>query len=75
MFRAAELANASDFIGSFPDGYKTVVGERGVALSGGQKQRSNLNCTIVCGFLISPASSGQTICFFFIIELLLPELC
>ena len=47
MFRAAELANASDFISSFPNGYKTVVGERGVALSGGQKQRSVL---VNCGF-------------------------
>ncbi|KAK9807462.1 hypothetical protein WJX73_010304 [Symbiochloris irregularis] len=36
---AAKLANAHDFISSFPQGYRTQVGERGVRLSGGQKQR------------------------------------
>ena len=36
---AARAANAHDFIASFPDGYGTVVGERGVKLSGGQRQR------------------------------------
>uniref|UniRef100_A0A914DKB6 Mitochondrial potassium channel ATP-binding subunit n=1 Tax=Acrobeloides nanus TaxID=290746 RepID=A0A914DKB6_9BILA len=36
---AARLANAADFIETFPHGYKTLVGERGVTLSGGQKQR------------------------------------
>lgn len=39
VMQAATIANAHEFIQSFPEGYDTLVGERGMALSGGQKQR------------------------------------
>jgi ATP-binding cassette subfamily B protein len=39
IFRAAELANAHEFIQEMPEGYDTIVGERGNTLSGGQRQR------------------------------------
>ena len=39
---AAQQANAHDFISAFPDGYGTMVGERGMQLSGGQRQRISI---------------------------------
>ncbi len=39
VLRAAQLAHCHEFISSFPQGYDTLVGERGVKLSGGERQR------------------------------------
>ena len=42
VIEAAKNANAHEFIMSFPDGYQTDIGQRGIKLSGGQKQRLSI---------------------------------
>jgi ABC-type multidrug transport system fused ATPase/permease subunit len=47
IIEAATLANADEFIRGFPDGYDTVIGDRGMRMSGGQRQRLGLARAIV----------------------------
>ena len=39
IIKAAKNANIHEFLETLPDGYKTLIGEKGIKLSGGQRQR------------------------------------
>jgi ATP-binding cassette subfamily B multidrug efflux pump len=47
VIEAARIAKADEFINRYPEGYSTLVGERGVTLSGGQKQRIAIARTLI----------------------------
>nr|WP_225887110.1 ABC transporter ATP-binding protein [Nodosilinea nodulosa] len=52
VITAAKAAQIHDFVADLPDGYDTVVGERGVGLSGGQKQRIAIARTLLTNYSI-----------------------
>jgi subfamily B ATP-binding cassette protein MsbA len=61
ILKAAELANVHEFVEQMPEGYDTIVGERGVTLSGGQRQRIAIARAIIRDtpiLLLDEPSSG-----------------
>ncbi|MBD2236792.1 ABC transporter ATP-binding protein [Aulosira sp. FACHB-113] len=52
VIEAAKTAQIHDFIDGLPDGYETIVGERGIGLSGGQKQRIAIARTLLTDYSI-----------------------
>ncbi|MGB9677303.1 MAG: ABC transporter ATP-binding protein, partial [Candidatus Ratteibacteria bacterium] len=48
IINAAKIANAHEFIMKFPNGYDTLLGERGAGLSGGEKQRITIARAVLC---------------------------
>jgi ATP-binding cassette, subfamily B, multidrug efflux pump len=52
VIEASQTAHIHDFIISLPDGYETIVGERGIGLSGGQKQRIAIARTLLTDYRI-----------------------